>query len=690
MGCPAAIRGAIMSDRFLYVSMILLQAFLLWLTGNTSFVALLVSGLALQSIFATWPIYLESIHLGSSPRRRHAIVVYLIFGPLFVAGLLRESGSAQLNRNAVLLFLGTYLLLLQVLLVLHAFPIARWRRYFPIMTCVTIICAFCQPMADGERTTFLLLAILATAGLAVLFQLDDPPAQRQPGASVLQQAVPLLTLLLTAVGTYATAGVCEKSVTKFQSFLPSWMAQAAGTSDAGSSYVRTGVLGSVTRGARSEPMRVALRVYSRKMPGYLRGRVFDTYSRSQWHLADRRSGKWNRLRGLRVCEPIGRPPNGIPSSRDERHVFAIDPHKATSFNRMEIHNDPERDELFFTPLGTNYIEGLGAYVAVDDHFVIHTGIRAEAPYQVFVASASARSSMPAELRARMLVVPPEMSADVYQLAEQLGHSAKTTRERIERVVTHFQNNYVYAAEGMSIPRNIDPLVHFLTNRPPAHCEFFASGAVVLLRLQGVPCRYVTGYVATELESEYGDYWIARNRNAHAWAEAFDDERGAWTIVEATPGMRAPAELANDARTLAGNSSAGADTTNSQSLSMNWASTRGWKRVAAWIGTYMSPLALGLAIIALPASYMYWGNPLHRARRSTASPRIRQLQQLLRRRDKRLRRRKIQRQANETIHQFADRLLHLGHSAQGDDDLMAAAQWYRQYAAARYGTAELSE
>ena len=89
---------------------------------------------------------------------------------------------------------------------------------------------------------------------------------------------------------------------------------------------------------------------------------------------------------------------------------------------------------------------------------------------------------------------------------------------------------------MTVPRDVEPLSHFLLERIPAHCEFFASGAVALLRYQGVPCRYVTGYVVTELESEYGDYWIARNRNAHAWVEAYDDENNQWVIVEPTPGV----------------------------------------------------------------------------------------------------------------------------------------------------------
>ena len=37
-------------------------------------------------------------------------------------------------------------------------------------------------------------------------------------------------------------------------------------------------------------------------------------------------------------------------------------------------------------------------------------------------------------------------------------------------------------------------------------------------------------------------WIARNRDAHAWVEAFDQERSQWVIVESTPGVDVPKSL----------------------------------------------------------------------------------------------------------------------------------------------------
>ena len=122
------------------------------------------------------------------------------------------------------------------------------------------------------------------------------------------------------------------------------------------------------------------------------------------------------------------------------------------------------------------------------------------------------------------------------MAAEIFDGADSTLEKVHRVVTHFEMNHEYTL-GITIPPEADPLTYFLLERPPAHCEYFASGATILLRLGGVPCRYVTGYVAREKYPK-GDYWMALSRDAHAWVEVWDEEEG-WMIVEATPASGVP-------------------------------------------------------------------------------------------------------------------------------------------------------
>ena len=82
-------------------------------------------------------------------------------------------------------------------------------------------------------------------------------------------------------------------------------------------------------------------------------------------------------------------------------------------------------------------------------------------------------------------------------------------------------------------KRYDMILRFLLSEPKqgAHCEYFATGAALLLRCVGVPTRYVTGYFAHEDEGP--QTILVRQRDAHAWCEAWVDGTG-WVTVEATP------------------------------------------------------------------------------------------------------------------------------------------------------------
>ena len=72
---------------------------------------------------------------------------------------------------------------------------------------------------------------------------------------------------------------------------------------------------------------------------------------------------------------------------------------------------------------------------------------------------------------------------------------------------------------------------FLFEHQQGSCEHFSSSYVVLMRAAGIPARVVTGYVGG-YRNPFGDYWIVRNSDAHAWAEVWLDGRG-WVRVDPT-------------------------------------------------------------------------------------------------------------------------------------------------------------
>ena len=98
------------------------------------------------------------------------------------------------------------------------------------------------------------------------------------------------------------------------------------------------------------------------------------------------------------------------------------------------------------------------------------------------------------------------------------------------VLRHIRNGaYTYTLEpGIYEDNAID---EFWLDRKLGFCEHFASAFVVVMRAMDVPARIVTGYQGTDPEAQDG-WYIVRQRNAHAWAEIWQEGQG-WQRVDPT-------------------------------------------------------------------------------------------------------------------------------------------------------------
>ena len=112
--------------------------------------------------------------------------------------------------------------------------------------------------------------------------------------------------------------------------------------------------------------------------------------------------------------------------------------------------------------------------------------------------------------------------------------ATTPRAKLDALARHLAT-FEYSLE---VPRDerVDPILDFLTIHRAGHCEFFASAFVLLARVQGIPARVVGGYRVSEVNPLTG-LAVVRERNAHAWAEAWVDD--AWRAWDPTPAIDGP-------------------------------------------------------------------------------------------------------------------------------------------------------
>lgn len=72
---------------------------------------------------------------------------------------------------------------------------------------------------------------------------------------------------------------------------------------------------------------------------------------------------------------------------------------------------------------------------------------------------------------------------------------------------------------------------FLFEMEKGYCTYYATTMVVMLRTQGIPARFVTGYSSGEYVGD--DEYVVRGMNSHAWVEVYFPEHG-WVEFDPTP------------------------------------------------------------------------------------------------------------------------------------------------------------
>lgn len=136
-----------------------------------------------------------------------------------------------------------------------------------------------------------------------------------------------------------------------------------------------------------------------------------------------------------------------------------------------------------------------------------------------------------ELLSECLQTPEGLTPVVEQLAREVAGKTDDPAQKAAFITSYLQQNYTY---GYDYPfeSSHTALEEFLTKKPPAHCEFFATAGALMMRSQGIPTRYINGFVLQE-RSLSGDYYVIRLKHAHAWLEAYIPGQG-WVTFDPTP------------------------------------------------------------------------------------------------------------------------------------------------------------
>ncbi len=143
---------------------------------------------------------------------------------------------------------------------------------------------------------------------------------------------------------------------------------------------------------------------------------------------------------------------------------------------------------------------------------------------------AATTDYPDEIRNFYLQLP-RIDPRVQRLADEVTARASNPYDKAATIESFLRTGYAYTLD-VNMPPGVDPLAYFLLQKRAGHCEYFASAMAVMLRAEGIPSRFVTGFLPGEYNDVGGDY-IIRASDAHAWVEVFFPRYG-WITFDPTP------------------------------------------------------------------------------------------------------------------------------------------------------------
>ncbi|HWF59853.1 MAG TPA: DUF3488 and transglutaminase-like domain-containing protein [Nitrospira sp.] len=428
---------------------------------------------------------------------------------------------------------------LMILMIIKLFNLKLRRDYLHLyaISLVTIL-------ASGSLTTDLwylpifLLYLLAGVWTLLLFQLTKDPEEtgnltmsviRRPRLSAsashvtpqlfwLANGLALVTFGLTLVIFFTiprvSTGFYQKSL--------GGNIRTSGFSET----VNLGEIGPIKRDP-SVVMRVELPDSSRHEVGriYLRGVAFDQYDGKAWT---------NRLNDRRAV------------SEDATGMFVLRGSRSPAPPRL---GETVRQNILLEPLDTPVLFAAPFIERVSGKFPSVQSDLTGSVYLPFPSSSRIEYSvlsrsnpvLPADRGSEPSLYPesftrhflqiPARSERIAVLAEEITHAQHTTYDKANAIQSFLTHNFQYSLDA-PLTEQDQPLEEFLFTRKTGYCEHYATAMVMMLRTIGIPARLVTGFLATEW-NEYGNYYVVRQQDAHAWVEVHLPHSG-WITMDPTP------------------------------------------------------------------------------------------------------------------------------------------------------------
>ena len=168
----------------------------------------------------------------------------------------------------------------------------------------------------------------------------------------------------------------------------------------------------------------------------------------------------------------------------------------------------------------------------NDYFITYFEEERVRAHLAEVASPLARDEAFLANYEEYLQISDTITTRTMDLVFEIIEPTMSNQEKAQALTDYLKTNYTYTLEPGDLPEGEDFVDYFLFENPEGYCVYFGTALSNMLRIAGVPTRYVEGFKMAE-ETDGGRF-IVRNSDAHAWTEVLiDEENDIWQIYDAT-------------------------------------------------------------------------------------------------------------------------------------------------------------
>ena len=143
---------------------------------------------------------------------------------------------------------------------------------------------------------------------------------------------------------------------------------------------------------------------------------------------------------------------------------------------------------------------------------------------------SSQANYPSTIRQQYTALPDDIPDRISALGDELTEETETPVEAACEIESWIQDTNEYDRSVTHDTTGADPIEQYLFEMEAGNAEYAASSMVVLLRSQGIPARYVTGYAPGAIEGD-GTYTV-HSVHSHAWVEVYVTGHG-WIPFDPT-------------------------------------------------------------------------------------------------------------------------------------------------------------